>query len=710
MKTFLSLLVILVFQLFSNSVFSQESDYEIIANRVFDEYQKSMGTEDLDERVASYLEDIKADGSWPDLEYSSKSMTGWDPDKHIKRLGSLTKAYTRTDSKYNKSPEVHTKILSAIDFWNNLSPEPTSDNWWWTSISLPKEIGQILIALRKAENGISEEQEKGLLEWMNKTVSIYKSPGSEGSNLTDIAQHMIMQAVLTDNPELMDEAISEVSKSIKITTGDGIQRDMSFHAHGPELYIHGYGREYLLGIRNVAVYTKGTQFAIAPEKIALISDFMRNGYLNVIRGRYVDHAVLGRGVAVKNNVRTSSALVKQIRDIDIDEHREEYNQAIARIEGKADPGEGVKPSNTYYWRSDYIIHHRPEFMVSVNVASKRTIRTESGNGVNLSPQWMTEGAMTIAVKGDEYYNVFPNWQWYRIPGTTTPENKKLKKRTNWVAEPGKADYVGGVSDGLNGISAFLMDDYSTQARKSWFFFDDLIVCLGTGIGSSRTEKIATNINQVKLRGDVWADSGAGFKKMDKGLTQFSDPVKWIYHDGVGYYFPKEQNVVLSAQKQDGSWSEITKNGSKDPIDLEIFNLYIDHGVKPQYNSYEYILAPGVPNQSAAGEKPVDQIEVLSNKTFAQVVKDERTELYGMVFYEKSSFDWDENSVSVSHPLILQLKKKSNEEWELHVAEPTQLIKGEVSIRVKFGSKSKTIKFELPEGDLAGSTLSETFSL
>ncbi len=690
--------------------FAQNSDYEIIADRVFDEYHKSIGTETLDERVDGYLEDFQEDGSWSDLEYGSKSMTGWDPDKHIKRLGALTKAYTRSGSKFHKSQDIHSKILSGIDYWNNLSPEPTSDNWWWTSISVPKEIGQMLITLRKAENGISDEQEKGMIEWMNKTVSIYKSPGSEGSNLTDIAQHMIMQAVLTDNPDMMNEAIGEVSKSIKITTEDGIQRDMSFHAHGPELYMHGYGREFLLGIRNVAVYTTGTDFAIAPQQIALISDFMRKGYLNVIRGRYVDYAVLGRGVAVKNNVRTSSSLVKQIRDIDIPEHRDEYNQAIARIEGKAEPGEGIKPSNTYYWRSDYIIHHRPEFMASVNVASKRTIRTESGNGINLTPQWMTEGGMTVAVKGDEYYNIFPNWQWYRIPGTTTPENKKLKKRTNWVAVPGTASFVGGVSDGINGLSAFLMNDYSTQARKSWFFFDDLIICLGTGIGSSRSEKIATNINQVKLRGDVLAARESSFSKVDKGITQYSDGVRWIYHDGVGYYFPRPQNVVLSAQKQDGSWSEITQNGSKDPIDLEVFNLYIDHGVKPEFNSYEYIIVPGVADQNAAANKPVDQIKVLGNKTFAQVVKDERSELYGMVFYEQASFKWDENSVSVSHPSIIQLQKKSNDQWEIHVSEPTQTIKGELTVTINMGGSSKTLKFDLPEGDLAGSSLSQSFQL
>ncbi len=703
--------IILLCCLLSTSVFAQQfqGDYAIIGERVFSEYQKTISLKDLEQRTGDYLEKVKEDGAWEDINYASTSLTGWPPDKHIKRIGNLVKTYTNSKSIFFEDPVVHKQIISSINFWLGFNPEPSSENWWWTSISVPKEVGQLLIAMRYSKEGLPEDLEKGMLKWMNKTVSIYKTPGSDGSNLTDIAQHMIMQAVLIDDSALLEEAIGEVSKSIKISTGEGIQRDMSFHAHGPELYIHGYGHEYLLGIYNVAVYTKGTKFAFSPEQIGLISDFMRNGYLNVIRGRYVDYAVLGRSIARKNGTRASSSLVKKIRDIDLNEHREEYNLAIARIDGKSGPEVGVKASNTNYWRSDYMVHQRPEFMVSVNSSSSRTIRTESGNGANLKGHWLTEGAMTVSVKGDEYYNLFPNWKWYKIPGTTTPENKNLNKRTNWYAKPGNASFVGGVSDGLNGIAVYKMNDYKTRASKSWFFMDDIIVCLGTGIFADRAENVGTTINQVKLRGEVWASRDNQFSKVDSDLTQYSDGVQWVYHDGVGYYFPKNQKVILSKQNQGGSWYEINTSSSKNSTASEVFLLSIDHGKNPKYQSYEYMLTPGVENYQEAQSKGVDRIKILSNKTFAQVVKDERSDLLGMVFYEKSGFEWENNRISVSHPCLIQLQKRENGSWDIYLSDPTQVLKEDISVSLNLEGQSKTLSFKLPSGDKAGSSIHQIIS-
>lgn len=695
------------FLLSLHSLSAQDEDFDLIAQRVFNEYQKSPNTETLDKNAAEYLSKMAQDGSWPDIDYSSKSMSGWQPNRHIQRIGGLVKAYSRPKSNYYQNRNIHSKIIRSIKFWFSLSPEPSSDNWWWTSISVPQEIGQFLIALRTmAPGGISKEYETNMIKWMNKYVSIYKTPGKDGSNLTDIAQHMIFQAVLTKDADLLHEAVDVTSKSIKISSGEGIQRDFSFHAHGPELYIHGYGREYLSGIRNVAVYVKGTQFEFSKEQIALISDFMRKGYLNVIRGRYVDYAVIGRGIARKNNTRTNSGIVKQIRDIDIPEHREEYNQAIARIDGKAEPNAGIQPSNTSYWRSDYMVHHRPEFMVSVNAASARSIRTESGNGENLTGQWLTEGAMFIAMKGNEYYNIFPNWQWSKIPGTTTPEINELKKRTNWVAVKGKSDFVGSVSDGLNGLMVYKMNDYGMLAHKSWFFMDDLVVCLGAGISADRSEKITTSINQVRLRGAVWAAQVGDFTEIKESSKSFPSGLSWVYHDGVGYYFPSNQNVTLSAREQEGSWSEINANSSKSRDKLGIFQLHINHQQKPKNESYAYILTPGVADWKEAKAKPVDQIEILSNTPGIQAVKDSRSDLIGFVFYEKGKVEWEGNSLSVNKPALVQVQKVGSK-WNIHLSEPTQSLTGTIQVELRIAGKNTKLDFKLPEGDLAGSTISKT---
>ncbi|MEN2283968.1 polysaccharide lyase 8 family protein [Algoriphagus sp. SE2] len=688
----------------------QNSDFEIIQKRVFDEYQNSHNTDDLDQEATKLLASMDPNGSWEDINYSDKSMTGWKPNNHIKRLGVFAKAYSRPESSLYQNPDLYEKILSGMKYWTSLEPAPNSDNWWWLSISVPQEIGRLLIALRFANPGIPNDLEKAMLEWMNKTVSITKSPGKDGSNLTDIAQHMIMQAVLTENSELLDSAVSVTSKSIKVSQGEGIQRDRSFHAHGPELYMHGYGREYLSGIRNVAVFTVGTSYSFTPEQIALISDFARNGYLQSMRGRYIDFSVIGRGIARNNATRTNSSLVKQLKGIDIDEHKEEYQSAIERIDRKQPPSYQIKPRNIHYWRSDYTVHHRPEFMVSVNIASSRTIRTESGNKENLNGQWLTEGATNIAVKGDEYFNIFPNWEWNKIPGTTTPENKKLRKRTNWVSEPGNADFVGGVSDGLNGVTVYKMDDYKTKAKKAWFFFEDKVICLGAEISADRPENINTTVNQSRLRGPVLVADQNDFSEFDEGYSEFNKDLRWIFHDEIGYYFPSDQNIVVSAKEQPGSWREINGNSSDKPIQKEVFKVYINHGLNPNNAKYSYVLLPGVSTPEDLKAKAVSEIAILANDGKVQAVEDKSNSLIGFVYYEKGNFEWEGNELSVNQPCLVQIQEESDGKWKISLAEPTQLLKGSIKVTLKMDGKSKSINFDLPKDDYAGSTVSQTIEI
>lgn len=55
--------------------------------------------------------------------------------------------------------------------------------------------------------------------------------------------------------------------------------------------------EILKGVTQVALYTKGTKYALDDERIQLLGHFMRGTYYQVIRGQYMLFDVLGRGVS-----------------------------------------------------------------------------------------------------------------------------------------------------------------------------------------------------------------------------------------------------------------------------------------------------------------------------------------------------------------------------------------------------------------------------
>ena len=61
-------------------------------------------------------------------------------------------------------------------------------------------------------------------------------------------------------------------------------------------------------------------------------------------------------------------------------------------------------------------------MASVKMASKRVIGTELVNEDNLKGFYMGDGATYIYRNGDEYLNVFPFWDWRKVPGITSYES------------------------------------------------------------------------------------------------------------------------------------------------------------------------------------------------------------------------------------------------------------------------------------------------
>lgn len=311
-----------------------QNDFDIIMDRIFADFQRIPSTSSLDSQVASLRASMDVDGSWPDIDYTDQSQTNWQPVKHYERVSVLAKAYSRQGSSYYGDASVLADITDAMNYWLGLTPVPYSTNWWFLSIKVPKDIGNILIALRNAPVGIDQALENSMITWMTKGVSMTVSPGKDGSNLTDIGQHYIMRACLTEDSALMQHAVTETGNSIKVSSGEGIKRDHSYMAHGAQLYIYGYGREYVSGIRNIAVNITGTSYAYPPEKIAIFSDFVRKGFIKTSRGGFADFNAFGRSITRSGVGRADVNLIEQVRNFDLPAYQASYDTVIARMRGQ----------------------------------------------------------------------------------------------------------------------------------------------------------------------------------------------------------------------------------------------------------------------------------------------------------------------------------------------------------------------------------------
>lgn len=513
-----------------------------------------------------------------------------------------------------------------------------------------------------------------------------------GANRTDIALHWIYRSCLTQNEADLKTAIDNVFNPVVYTTEEGFQHDNSYFQHGEQLYIGGYGDEILKGVTQVASYALGTQYQLDKEKVELLSKFMRETYYRTVRGQNMSFDVVGRSVSRPGllNKRNTTTYAQRMLDID-PAHADEYKAIIARLNRKQPADYQVTASHTHYFRGDYSLHVRPQYNFDVRLASTRTKKCEYGNKENLKTYFMSDGCTNIVQTGDEYFNIFPVWNWCHIPGTTAPQVEKIPMDPKAWGVLGTSTYAGGVSDSIYGATAYAYMDtnpeVNTGAKKSWYFFDNEVVCLGAGIQSTSTYPVHTTVNQCFLKDGILVDKGGKEETLVNGSYTLQAP-QWVLHDKIGYFFPQKEEVFLTAQTQNGRWYDINTSKSKKEEKMDVFTLGINHGVGPKDGSYAYIVVPGKTSaQEMEAYQKENAIEILSNNAKVQAVRNTKLNVWMVTFFEAGTFKHKELSVTVDKPCVLMVKDINAKSANLHIADPGQT-QSPIQVELKIGKRNK----------------------
>lgn len=662
---------------------SQNNEFQQLMQKIRQDFAVNPPAEKIEEALRTYQE---ADGSFTDVDYASIQRTNWPPLVHVDRLYDFAFAYTTPGNKYYGDEALFDKIEKGLEYWYERNP--WCHNWWYNQIAEPQRLGILLIQLRTGKKQIPAELENKTLE------RILKDGGHPakwtGANRTDIALHWIYRSCLCENEADLALALDNVYNPIVYTTKEGFQHDNCYFQHGRQLYIGGYGDEILKGITQVAMYTQGTRFAIPAEKLALLSKFMRETYYASIRGKHMLFDVLGRGVSRPQILDKSHTALFAQRMAQLDRaHADEFNAIIARLEGKENAAYALTPKHTHYFRGDYTLHIRPHYTFDVRMVSTRTARCEYGNGENLKTYFMSDGCTNITTAGDEYFDIFPVWNWTRIPGTTAPQLSPVPLAPSDWQMPGTSTFAGGVSDSLYGVSAYVYNDtltgVHTGARKAWFFFDDEVVCLGTDIHSAAAAEVNTSVNQCLLAPDkkVLVRSGKTVTEQEAATAGYQSP-QWVLHNDVAYLFPNGGKLTVTKQTQSGSWNDINHTAPKDEVRQDVFTLNFEHGMQPSGADYAYIVVPGKRTADEVEKyRKHSPVSILSNTPRMQVVRNKELKLWGMVFYAAGTFKHKELQVTVDHPCTLLVK----EDGTLHIADPGQT-QEEIQVSLRLPALSK----------------------
>lgn len=690
--------------IFTQAPDQRNNDYEMFMEKIRNTTIKNPS---IDKNLALFQEN----GSFSDIDYDDTQMTNWTPIKHIERLSDFVYAYTNEKNKYYQNEDLYQKIVKGLEYWYDVDSE--SDNWWHNQISEPQKLGVLLIQMRIGKKQIPQELETKILKRIQKTGG---DPAKwTGANRTDIALHWIYRSCLTQNEADLKTAIDNVFNPVVYTTEEGFQHDNSYFQHGEQLYIGGYGDEILKGVTQVASYALGTQYQLDKEKVELLSKFMRETYYRAVRGQNMSFDVVGRSVSRPGllNKRTTATYAKRMIDID-PTHADEYKAIIARLNRKQPADYQVTASHTHYFRGDYSLHVRPQYNFDVRLASTRTKKCEYGNKENLKTYFMSDGCTNITQTGDEYFNIFPVWNWCHIPGTTAPQLEKVPMDPKAWGVLGTSTYAGGVSDSIYGATAYAYMDtnpeVNTGAKKSWYFFDNEVVCLGAGIQSTSTYPVHTTVNQCFLKGGILVDKGDKEETLANGSHTLQAP-QWVLHDKIGYFFPQKEEVFLTAQTQSGRWYDINTSKSKKEEKMDVFTLGINHGVGPKDGSYAYIVVPGKTSaQEMKAYQKKNAIEILSNNPKIQAVRNTKLNVWMVTFFEAGTFKHKELSVTVDKPCVLMVKDINAKSANLHIADPGQT-QSPIQVELKIGKKKQVLTADFSQtGIYAGATKQYTVKL
>jgi chondroitin AC lyase len=703
-----------------SSSFAQVSEFELIRERVVNQL---MANPVDDKEVKSILERMQNDGSFKNINYSDLSRTaGFPHRRHTAALVTLAKAYRFENSQFFNSSKLLDKISLSTKFW--VDKDYVGDNWHNNQISTPTNLVNLMLL-------VGDKLSESLVA---KAQPIIGRAHMDASGARPSGDRIVIAGILAKNllfiedKAAFDDVIKIIANEIKFSNGKrGIQQDYSFHHRKDRVNnttSYGYGK-YANAFGEWSAYVAGTSYAFEKERIDQLVDYYLDGiYKQLVYGIYQDISVKNRSIANKSSFQPKGTLEIERLLKSTDYRKAELEEIIQLRKGEITPSRSFAK---FFWQTEHFVVQRPDYYTTVRMYSTRNRNMEKPyNGPGITTHHRADGTNYLMLKGDEYQDIWPVYDWQMISGTTIMQKPNLPGG-NAIQKAGLTSFVGAVENGQNGAVGFdfVSPHDGTKAKKSWFFFDKSYVCLGAGISASKDLPVFTTIDQVRLRSPVTIlPSGKEVKQLPQGKHTING-LKWLYHGNVGYVFPAERMVHISNKTESGRWSDITeqKSASRKEIFEDVLKIWFDHGVRPENENYAYMVYPS----ASKGEfqsmyETGNHLKILSNDVNLQAVKDEEKEEVQAVFYQPGALTLENGlQLHMDHPGIIMLQLKKGKVKSFAIADPGRKLSAitftldglyktrEKDLQAIRNRKAKTTQFrvQMPAGAFAGKSISFT---
>jgi chondroitin AC lyase len=733
MNQVLKLFIIVFTLLIAVSNFAKADDFELIKRRVTNQL---MGTGIDDESIADIIDIMNEDGSYQGINYEDLSReAGFPHGRHTSNLFQLARAYNSKSSRYYHDENIINLIIRGLEYW--VKHDFVGDNWHDNQITTPGNLVNLMLLIGDKLPAKLVEQAQPMIRraTMEEVPGVFYGARPGGDRIA-IAATVAKNFLFLNNKQGFDEVIQIIAGEVKFNTGErGMQHDYSFHHRHDRVnntVSYGYGK-YANTFGEWSSYVANTKYQFPADRINQLVDYYLDGiYKHMVYGVYIDVSAHNRSIA-NQRVSTPGGTLEIERLLQSTGYRSKELTDILKL--RRGEKANIIPYAKFFWQTEHFAFQRPHFYTSIRMHSTRNANYEVPyNGPGTTTHHRADGANYLSIDGHEYDGIWPVYDWQKVSGATIMQKPQHHVEKSYggnmpVQMDGLTDYVGGVDNGLYGAVAY---DFKSphdllEAKKSWFFFDNEYVCLGSGIKSNSSLPAYSTINQAHLRGDVTFSQG-GRTEVASGGTRDLENVKWVHHDRTGYLLPEPATVNLSNIAKQGRWSDIsaTKTASDELVTLDVFLLGINHGNSPGNGSYQYIVVPGVtPEELASTSAGNRNIKILSNTPDLQGVVHNGLGICQLAFYKAGDVEISDGfTVRMDSQGMVMLKMNGKKIEVLSVSDPSRKLtrtsltvpgiyntKGENFITLPNNDENSTlIIVDLPSDVYAGSSTTIELSI
>ncbi|MDB6031379.1 MAG: hyaluronate lyase [Verrucomicrobiales bacterium] len=716
---------------------------------------------------------VTAQRHWTSLNTSASRAYLWSDRNHLAtdssdisasfgRLQIMALAWSTRNSSLETNASLLTAITNGLDWLYANSYNETKieyDNFFDWEIAAPLALNDTAVLLYSRLSPVQ------IANYMNAVDHFSPTPNLTAANKVWKASVVALRgAIVKDAAKiaLAGQALSDVFQYS--TAGDGFYPDGSFIFHNEFAYNGGYGSQLLQTIAPLMQWLKGSSWEITDPNQANVYCWVydsfqpfiyQGGLMQMVSGRYYtrsgdDHtdghdliaAILQVAqFAPTNDARAFKAMAKAW--IQGDTYRNFISTQFPPFNIWAqtvlnDPSISPTPGLVRHYQfpqMDRVLHCRPGWAFGVSMSSSRVANYESIRGENLRGWYTGDGMTWLYTPEENYYadGFWPTVNPYRLPGTTI--DTQTRTNASGQSYTGPNNWTGGASlQNLYGLCGMQLNAWgsSLSARKSWFMFDNEIVCLGAGISTVAADnhsvetiignrRLTSNGNNPFTVNGILQSPGFPWSQTLTN-TQWAHLAGNVSGSDLGFYFPQPVTINGLREARSGAMAELnTTYGSTNRISRNYLTLWYDHGLNPSNASYSYVLLPNSSASQVSTYASNPDIQVLGNNTTAQGVKENVLGITAVNFWKDGTNRLGGITVDKKASVIM---RNDGSLLDVGISDPTQTNTGIINLELSSSAAAfltgdaaflvqqltPTIKVAVNMNGSAGQTLHARFAI